>query len=141
MIRSFLTKAASSRKSCNLKSITSSASLDHVNFYRVETTLVLTLPSPLVPNKPSTTSIIKPFVLHPFLNPLFDSFDVQSLKTEQVTERIINIVERYYELKDGEGQFVGSMGENDGGVWFIGDGYYFDALDHWDLIRGRFELN
>jgi len=139
MIRSYLIKTVSSHRLSFLRLVnTTTASIDHaVNFYREENTLIVKLPSILSPSPPITAPLspIKPFVLHPVLSHPFVTLDVQSLTNEQATDRIISIIEHHYELKDGSGQFVGSMGENDGGVWFLGDGDCMDTLDHWDIIQ------
>lgn len=64
-----------------------------------------------------------------------------SVRDEMITD-ISAIVESHYTLDNGN-QFVGGMGENDGGVWFVadcnsstcsGDGCD-DTLDYWEHIR------
>ncbi len=61
---------------------------------------------------------------------------------DDIIRDISAIVESHYTLdgSDGRDQFVGGMGENDGGVWFVADcsdGSGCDTLDHWQLIRGK----
>ena len=47
---------------------------------------------------------------------------------------IASEIERHYAIENSE-QFVGGMGENDGGVWIVSDGMD-DALDYWEFIKG-----
>ena len=67
---------------------------------------------------------------------------------DQFIEHISSTVESHYTLDSDEGtdndrdQFVGGMGENDGGVWFVVDEIdEFDTLDYWEQIRGKPSLN
>mmetsp|Transcript_3651 Transcript_3651/g.4486 ORF Transcript_3651/g.4486 Transcript_3651/m.4486 type:complete len:341 (+) Transcript_3651:191-1213(+) len=61
---------------------------------------------------------------------------------DEVIDDISAAVESHYTLDDRD-QFVGGMGENDGGVWFVVDGSssngdeyeYCDTLDYWEHIR------
>lgn len=53
---------------------------------------------------------------------------------------VASFVGSHYEL-DGKSQFVGGMGENDGGVWFVSDNNdVFDTLDYWEDIRGTYNM-
>jgi hypothetical protein len=110
-----------------------------VGLFRQENRLILTLPSALIsPKSNATLPSIAPFILHPPLSHKISTWDVQSLSNSEIIDSIIKIIERQYELRDRSDQFVGSMGENDGGVWFVAKGRKYDALDHWDIIQGNF---
>lgn len=142
MLRNFLKKTiVTTQRSLFLRLVNTSVSFDAepVHFYREENALVVKLPSLLVPRTLANTKLspIKPFVFHPVLSHLVGKLDIKSLSNEQIIDGIISIIEHQYDLKDRTGQFVGSMGEGDGGVWFLADGHCFDALDHWDTIRGK----
>jgi len=65
---------------------------------------------------------------------VLESIDDDSSQ-DVVLESISSRIEARYGL-DNQAQFVGGMGENDGGVWFVADTLDdFDTLDYWEQIR------
>ncbi len=82
-----------------------------------------------------------PCILSPALNiPNNNSKKELSIFFDKPTlvKDVSSFVESHYEL-DGNSQFVGGMGENDGGVWFVSDNDdVFDTLDYWEDIRGTY---
>ena len=91
----------------------------------------------------SSSPSLSPFILSPYdseSDPIgkvvIDANSSSSESYLEVTESIAARIEAHYALENDGNQFVGGMGENDGGVWFVSSkGDYWDTLDHWQLIR------
>jgi len=56
--------------------------------------------------------------------------------SEGLIDSIASSIEEHYAIENSE-QFVGGMGENDGGVWISSD-TNVDTLYYWEDIRGKF---
>jgi hypothetical protein len=53
---------------------------------------------------------------------------------EKMVTDMADIIDAHYAL-EGKDQFVGGMGENDGGVWFVSNDHCVETLDYWEQIR------
>ena len=67
-----------------------------------------------------------------------DSNDNKDIDIMELFHEIPSVIEHHYAIENQD-QFVGGMGENDGGVWFVVDenDYENDTLDYWEQIRGK----
>ena len=73
----------------------------------------------------------RPYILTP------SAKDVKELEISQgLINSIASSIEEHYAIENSE-QFVGGMGENDGGVWISSD-TNVDTLYYWEDIRGKF---
>jgi hypothetical protein len=87
----------------------------------------------------SSDSNLTPLTLSPLQDDRFQEKLTQTPAIIATTENdfvqgIASEIERHYAIENSE-QFVGGMGENDGGVWIVSDGLN-DTLDYWEFIKG-----
>ena len=77
----------------------------------------------------------RPYILTPNLMP--SAREIKELEiSEGLIDSIASSIEEHYAIENSE-QFVGGMGENDGGVWISSD-TNVDTLYYWEDIRGKF---
>ncbi len=79
--------------------------------------------------------IVLPKIYSPVIN--FDRSKMKYADSDDNIQSLNDIIESHYTLDDRD-QFVGGMGENDGGVWFVNnddDENNLDTLDYWEEIR------
>lgn len=105
-----------------------------VNYFDADESLNFVLSSGEVDSNVSAAIKKEPFIYSPAL-----FVDKNEIKTcSKSVSDIAATIEAHYAL-DGRHQFVGGMGENDGGVWFVADtdSDHHDTLDYWEKIHGK----
>lgn len=83
----------------------------------------------------------RPVILSPDISS-FPTTELSLSASSPVNDQIAESIEAHYTLdNDGSGnsqQFVGGMGESDGGVWFLSrETDSLDTLDYWESIQGK----
>ena len=83
--------------------------------------------------------LLRPLILSPISKEIqnkAETIRTGSASTENdFVQSVTSEIEKHYAIENSE-QFVGGMGENDGGVWMVSGGTG-DTLDYWEVIRGE----
>lgn len=81
--------------------------------------------------------LLRPLILSPISKEIqnkAETIRTGSASTENdFVQSVTSEIEKHYAIENSE-QFVGGMGENDGGVWMVSGGTG-DTLDYWEVIR------
>ena len=86
-------------------------------------------------NSGSSSGIIdRPYILTPKRVSPVEEINELTITQHGLVDSIASSIEKHYAIE--KGQFVGGMGESDGGVW-ISSETSFDTLYYWEHIRGK----
>ena len=108
--------------------------ISSVKFFRGNESLNFIISS-LPGDKAPSNANKRPYILSPGVDATKGAIFDLDVEDDDVVQSIAGQIEKHYALENSE-QFVGGMGENDGGVWITSDGDG-DTLDYWEEIRGE----
>jgi len=79
----------------------------------------------------------RPYILTPSKSlPPVEEMNELTITQQGLVDSIASSIESHYAIENSKGQFVGGMGESDGGVWISSEAS-FDTLHYWEHIRGE----